>query len=455
LKQETAELQAPSGQKLEIAFDQARLSSDAGVLVLASDPWTAHVLDTLSGVLEDGRRNPRHSIRDLLGQRVLGIVAGYHDANDAKGLRHDGIFQSALGRKPGEASTLASQPTLCRLENGVSRRELLRLFYAMIDLFMDSYAAEHVPQMLVLDLDPTACLTYGQQEFALFNTHVGGHCLMPFHLYEGQSGRLITTVLRPGKTPTAKEIIVLLRRVVRRIRRRWPKVKLMLRADSHHTKPEVLNWLESQGLYYALGYAPNAALERQFADTIKEVRSGYAFNVSAGRSEQVVRRLHSACHQAGTWSRERRVVCRAIAGPLGVDVRYIVTNFQEAAAKVLYDIVYCGRGEAELFIKEHKLDLGGDRLSCERAEANQMRLFLHSAAYLILEGFRRLRLFGTELAAATMGQIRLRLLKLASRLDATKRTLQLHLNWQLPVKETLQLVAQRLRSAQAATPLWT
>lgn len=454
LKQERAELQAPGGQRLLLEWDQPQLSSDSGLLVLASDPWTQRVLDRLAKALEETRRKPQHTLAELVAQRVLGIAAGYYDANDATALRHDGVFQAALGRSPGATAALASQPTLCRLENGVSRRELLRLFYAMIDLFMDSYEGETVPSMLVLDLDPTACLTYGAQQMSLFNTHVGGHCLMPFHLYEGQSGRLIATVLRPGKTPTAREIIGLLRRVVRRIRARWPRVKLMLRADSHHAKTEVLDWLEAQDLYYAIGYAPNPVLESQFAGIIQQARRGYEINVRAGLREWKARRLDSATYQAGSWSRARRIVCRASAGPQGADARYIVTNFIDASAKVLYDTVYCGRGEAELFIKEHKLDLGGDRLSCERAESNQLRLFFHSAAYLILEGFRRQRLRGTALARATLGQIRLRLLKIAARLDITRRTLHLHLNWNVPAKETLCTVVDRIRGAQAR-PVWT
>ncbi len=452
-KQADAELQAPGGQKLCLHFDEPQLSSDAGLLVLASDPWTKHVLDTLSAAIDDPRRKPEHTMRELLSQRVLGIASGYFDANDASALRHDGVVQAAMGREPGaEDSALASQPTLCRLENKVTRRDLLRLFYAMVDLFMDSYAQERVPAMLVLDLDPTACLTYGQQEFALFNTHVGGHCLMPFHLYEGQSGRLIATVLRPGKTPSAQEIIALLRRVVRRIRKRWPRVRLMLRADSHHTKPEVLDWLEANGLDYALGYAPNCVLEREFAATIREARMGYEVNCRSGLGELEARRLHSAMHQAGSWPKQRRVICRAISGPHGIDARFIVTSFAQGSAKALYDGVYCGRGEAELFIKEHKLDLGGDRLSCTKAHANQLRLFLHGAACLILEGFRRMRLSGTSLARATVGQIRLKLLKVAARLKAAKHIIHLHFSQCLPAREILIEVATRLqRSRPAAT----
>lgn len=455
-KQTDAELQAPAGQRLLLHFDEPRISSDSGLLILASDTWSQHVIDRLCSAIEDKRRNPEHSLRELLGQRILGIAGGYFDANDASTLRNDPVMQAAVGRDSATKDvTLASQPTLCRLENGVTRRDLLRLFHAMIDLFMDSYAGERVPEMLVLDLDPTACLTYGQQEFAMFNTHVGGHCLMPFHLYEGQSGRLIATVLRPGKTPSAKEILGLLRRVVRRIRKRWPKVRLMLRADSHHAKPEVLDWLDARKIDYAIGYAPNAALEREFAATIREVRMGYEINCRAGQPEIEVRRLHSATHQAGSWSKPRRVVGRAVAGPHGIDVRFIVTSFAHASAKALYDGVYCGRGEAELFIKEHKLDMGGDRLSCVSAQANQLRLFLHGAAYMMVDGFRRLRLHGTALARASASQIRLKLFKVAARFRATKQAIHLHLGETLPAREILTLVAARLLHASKSSLSWS
>lgn len=439
------ELEGPNGAKLVVEFDQLRLSSEGGLLVLASDPWTQHVFSMLAGALEDQRRAPKHTVKELLSQRILGIAAGWTDGNDAAHLRQDGVMQAAVGRAPGPAATLASQPTLCRLENQVSWRDLVRLFYAMIDLFLDSYGT-CPPELLVLDVDPTACLTYGQQQLALFNTHVGGHCLMPFHLYEGQSGRLIATVLRPGKPPTAREILGLLRRVVRRIRARWPKVRLMLRADSHHTKTEVLDWLEAQGIDYALGYAPNAVLERQFAPQIREARAAYTSTARAGQPELEARRLHSGYYRAQSWSRERRVIVRAVASAQGVDVRYIVTSFAEASAKVLYEVVYCGRARAELFIKEHKLDLGGDRLSCTRAEANQLRLFLHSAAYVIYDGFRRRLLAGTALAHATIGQIRLKLIKVAARLDRTRRSLHLHLPWDWPGRATLHTVCERLRA---------
>lgn len=448
-------LQGPIGQELFVHFDQPQLSSDAGLLLVASDPWTQQVIEKLSGCLEENRRSPKHTLREMFAQRTLQIVAGYEDVNDTTVLRHDGLMQACVGRSPGEKSVLASQPTFSRLENAVTQRDLLRLFYAQIDLFMDSYAGETIPQMLVLDLDPSACLTYGQQELRLFNGHVGDFCVMPFHLYEGQSGKLIATVLRPGKTPTAAEILMLLRRVVRHIQKRWPRMRLMLRADSHHTKPEVLEWLEAKGIDYALGYAPNEVLERLCLGKITETRKVYQSRVEAGDALAEVRRFHSVSYRAHSWNQLRRVVVRIAVTELGVDVRYIVTSFQQASAKALYDTVYCGRGNAELYIKEHKLDLGGDRLSCTSALANQFRLFLHGAAYTVLHGFRRAILPGTRLAKASFGQLRLKLIKVAARLDVNAKSLHLHLPWQLPFGDVLKSVIENIRRHRAASVwLW-
>jgi hypothetical protein len=444
-------LQGPIGAELFVHFDQPQLSSDAGLLLVASDPWTQRVIEKIAGCLEKRRRCPKHTLQEMFAQRTLQIVAGYEDANDATTLRHDGLMQACVGRTPGPDAALASQPTLCRLENTVSRRELLKMFYAQIDLFMDSYAMEKAPQMLVLDLDPTACITYGQQELGFYNGHIGDYCLMPFHLYEGQSGKLIATVLRPGKTPTAAEILKLLRRVVRHIHKRWPRMRLMLRADSHHTKPEVLDWLESKGLDYALGYAPNDVLERECMDKITEARKAFQARVKAGDAQPEVRRFHSVSYKAGSWQQQRRVVARIAVTELGVDVRYIVTSFQEASAKALYDTVYCGRGNAELYIKAYKLDLAGDRLSCTSAMANQFRLFLHGAAYTVLHGFRRTVLAGTRLAKASFGQLRLKLIKVAARLDVCAKRLHLHLPWQLPAGDVIKDVIEQLRNRQATS----
>ncbi|MEQ1749259.1 MAG: transposase [Prosthecobacter sp.] len=288
------------------------MTSDAGLLLLAEHATRSGDIARIAAALApklkapaSGVRKPRtpgHRTQDLLTQRVMQIIGGYPDGNDSNLLRHDPVLQMLVGKAaPGTAdATLASQPTMSRLDNGFCLRQLVRAFDAMVDNFIASYAGKAPAGLvlvlvlvlvldLVLDLDPTACIVYGQQELGMFSTHVGDTRLMPFHLYEGQSGHLIATALHPGKTPTAKAILGILRRVVKKLRQVWPRLPLVFRADGHHSKPEVLAWLEREGLRYVIGYAPNAVLKRQFAQCIQQAakRGASSAGPSPGRTESM------------------------------------------------------------------------------------------------------------------------------------------------------------------------
>lgn len=431
--------QLPDRTRLRFCFDEPLMSSDAGLLLLARHAAQCGDIERIAQALAPklktavpGARKPRapeHSTEALLTQRVMQLIGGYPDGNDSHLLRQDPVLQLLVGKAtPGTpAAVLASQPTMSRLDNGFSRRQLVRAFDAMVDNFIASYAGQ-APAGLVLDLDPTACIVYGQQELGMFSTHVGDTCLMPFHLYEGQSGRLIATALHPGKTPCAKAILGILRRVVKRLRRVWPRLPLVFRADGHHSKPEVLAWLEREGLHYVIGYAPNAVLKRQFASCIEQAATRYAGQVQAGRAAAEARAFACGSYSAGSWGgKQRRIICRAIAGPNGVDERFIVTSFATVGARKLYENIYCGRGRAELYIKDHKLGLVSDRLSCTRKEGNAMRLLCSSLAYQVLAGFRRVSLAGTQLARATFGEVRMKLFKLAARVRVLKGRVEIHL----------------------------
>lgn len=449
--------QLPSGTRLRFCFDEPLMTSDAGLLLLAQHAKQSGDIERIARALapklkarsadERKPRAPEHSTGELIMQRVMQLIGGYPDGNDSNLLRHDPALQLLVGKAaPGTpAAVLASQPTMSRLDNSATLRPLVRAFDAMVDNFIASYEGR-APAGLVLDLDPTACIVYGQQELGMFNTHVGDTCLMPFHLYEGQSGRLIATALHPGKTPPAKAIIGILRRVVRRIRKVWPRIALIFRADGHHSKPAVLAWLEAQGLSYVIGYAPNAVLEKQFAPCITDARQRYERNVKAGRPHEEARTFASGHYSAGSWGgNERRIICRAIAGPHGVDARFVVTSIEATGARKLYEVIYCGRGRAELYIKDHKLGLTSDRLSCTRKEGNAMRLLISSLAYQVLEGFRRTALRGTQLARATFGEVRMKLFKLAARVRVMKTRVEVHLARQHPGSERVaQVLAQAL-----------
>lgn len=408
-----------SGKRVEIAFDEPELSSNGGALALGEVAKKSGLLRRLAHEISDDRdpSRIRHQTVDLLMQRVTQIALGYEDANDCDELRHDVAIRAAVG-KLNEGDFLASQPTMTRLENRVGLRDLIRLFYAMIDDFLDSY--DKTPQALVLDLDPTAHVLYGQQELGLFNAHYGGYCIMPFHLYEGTSGKLIATVLRPGTVPKQPEIIALLKRVVRRIRSRFPGTRLIFRADSHHCRPEVLEWLEAANVNYVLGLATNAVVRREVQPLVEHVRSLERNGMKS------VRRFHSFDYSARSWHRRRRVIARVEATFTGTDSRFIVTDLRHASAKYLYEVAYCGRARAELMIKEHKLFLHSDRTSCRTAFANQFRLMMHSAAYVLLHRLRETALAGTAFANATFQTIRLRLLKIATRVQTAKTFTRFH-----------------------------
>ncbi len=407
-------------RKVTAVFDEPLVSSDGGLMLIREVLEETGIIRSLARALHDPRHPSYvdHTMEELLTQRVAQICCGYEDANDCDTLRDDPLFKMVAGRLP-EGDALASQPTMSRLENRVSAKELLRMGYALVDQFIASF--DRAPEAIVLDLDPTSDHVHGRQQLALFNAFEDEYCFMPFHLYDGLSGKLITTVLRPGKTPTDQEIISVLKRVVKRIRAAFPDTRLIFRADSHHTKPAVMDWLEARSIDFATALQTNSRLRTEFSQALADARKKHE---RTGREACV---FASAFYQARSWSRARRVICRVLVNANGEDLRFIVTSFERSGAKYLYETVYCGRGAMELMIKDHKNGLLSDRTSCHRFLANQFRLFLHSAAYVVMHHLRRVRLKGTELSRAEFKTIRLKLLKIGTRVKVGKTRIRLHL----------------------------
>ncbi len=432
--------------RVQAVFDEPELSSDGGALLIRESAELNGIIDGMCGAISDDRdrAHVRHMLKELLSQRVSQICQGYEDANDCNWLRNDSVFKIASGRSPSD-DPLASQPTMTRLENNVSLRDLIRLFYAFLDNFLDSYTG--APESIVIDMDPTPNRVYGGQQLGLFNAHYDQYCLMPFHIYEGQTGRLISTVIRPGKTPTDKEIIGLLRRIVKRIRQRFPKTMIIFRADSHHTKPAILDWLEDKNnnVQYILGMATNNVLKQEVQPLLEQLSK------RQHDDWQKSRRFHTFYYAAQSWSMKRRIIARIEASALGVDVRFIVTSFADAGSKFLYETAYCGRGNAELMIKEHKCFLKSSRTSCTDIKANQFRLFLHSAAYVIMHGMRETLLQGTELSKATFQTIQLRLLKVAARVEVGKTFVRLHMPSSSPAAAIFGRAAIMVAAANVVT----
>jgi len=308
-------------------------------------------------------------------------------------------------------------------------RRQSHIAHQVVDHFVASYKTP--PEVIVLDMDPTADHVHGHQQLAFFNAFEDEYCFMPFHVYEGLSGKYITSVLRTGKTPTASEILSVLKRIVRRIRHAWPDVVIVFRADGHHTKPGVMAWLDANGVQFVTGLGPNKKLKEMFALTIAEAEKKHQ------RTGRAARTYASAHYAAGTWQKPQRVICRVQVSDKGTDVRYIVTSFHEAGAKYLYEVVYCGRGKMELMIKDHKTALKSDRTSCHRKEANQFRLFVHSAAYVLMHALRENLLRGSELASAQFDTIRLRLLKIGTRVELGKTFIRFHFPASYPMQPIL------------------
>jgi hypothetical protein len=401
-------------KKLTAAFDGGRITSDGGVMLLGAVERQLGIADRLARLIPDPR-NPlfvTHSIDDILRARILAIACGYEDADDLDHLRTDPGFKLACGRLPDSGDDLCSQPTVSRWENAPTLREVVRMTYAMVDLYCSSYARP--PAAVTLDIDDTCDVVHGNQQLSLFHAHYNERCFLPIHVYDTATSRPVAILLRPGKTPTGDEIRSHLRRLVRRIRQHWPDTRLTIRGDSHYGRPEVMAWCEAHGLDYIFGLSGNAVLDRlvePFADDVRVCR--------AEAQAAAVRRYSESRYGAKSWKCERRVVARIEATTKGLDIRYVVTNLPKGTAEWLYDKVYCARGQAENLIKLHKTELASDRTSCRSPLANQVRLVLHTAAYWVLLTVRDAIPRPQPLATAQFKTLQQHLIKIAARVTET------------------------------------
>ena len=359
------------------------------------------------------------------------------DADDCDALRSDPIFKMALGRAPESGEALCSQPTMSRLENAPSRSEVARMMAAMVDLFCDSF--ERVPGRIVLDIDDTEDKVHGGQQLALFNAHYDSYCFLPIHVFEATTGKPVCAILRPGKTPSGAEARTIVKHLIGRIRRNWPRVEILLRGDSHYARPEVMDWCEAGGVDYIFGLAGNEVLHRRVAALVEDV----ALRRAGKGADAKVRRFADLRYAAATWRAERRVIARVEATARGADRRFVVTNLS-GRSKHLYERVYCARGQAENLIKAHKRHLASDRTSCMSATANQFRLILHSAAYWLLHSLRAAAPKRSVWRTAQFDTIRLRLIKIAARVVEMRTRIKVSLPSACPDQAILTLIADRL-----------
>ena len=299
-----------------------------------------------------------------------------------------------------------------------------------VDKFIGSY--DESPKVLVLDFDDTEDKTYGGQQLSMFNGYYKAHCLMPLHVYEGLSGNLVTTILKPGKRSNGKQMLAIAKRLITHIRTQFQDTFIVFRGDGHVAYPEVMEWIDQQeNVMYVIGFSTNVKLTKEVEQQVERAMKLYAYNPID------VRLYHSFYYKAGSWNAYKRVIAKIEVTKKGLNLRFIVTDMKQAKARALYREIYCARGNAELYIKDHKWHLKSDRTSCTRFVANQFRLFLHSAAYVIMHTMRTKVLKHTQFANATFKTIQLKVLKIKARVRQLKTRVQIELSSSCPAKKVL------------------
>jgi hypothetical protein len=426
------------GKAVVARFDGGRLSSEGGLLALCEIERRLGLADRLAGCLKDPRMPEKvvHRLAEIIRFRMLMIAAGYEDGNDADSLRADPMFKLALDRLP-SGEELCSQSTVSRLENLPDLRALLRLGRALVEQYCGSFRA--VPKRIVLDIDDTFDRVHGSQQLRLFNAYHDDYGFQPIVVFDGE-GRFVSALLRPGKRPGGAEIRGFVRRLVGAIRSHWPRVEILLRADSHYAAPEVFEWCRANRVDWLFGVARNAALCRHVAALEKSTAERFKRAPARGK----LRRFMQFYDAAGSWSRVERIIARLEVGPEGTDTRFIVTNLEGGRAKHLYERLYCARGQAENHIKAWKNHLAADRTSCHTAEANQFRLFLHAGAYWLLWSMRRVMPKRSTWRVMQFDTLRLRLVKIAARVVELKTQLKIHLPSSAPDQAIFAMLLGRL-----------
>lgn len=400
-------------RKIEASFSGGAVSSDGGLMLLRQADRRLGLCRALDAVIADPR-DPElitHRQIDLLRQRIYGIALGYEDLNDHDTLRTDLLWQTAVERD----RELASSPTLCRLENRAGRETAWAISRVLVEQFVASF--KQAPAELVLDFDATDDRVHGLQQGRAFHGYYGDWCFLPLYVFCGE--QLLVSYLRPSNIDVARHAWAILKLLVVRLREAWPGVKIIFRGDSGFCRWKMLRWCESHGVDYIVGLAKNARLLKLAEALMLESAAGFA---TEGQKQ---RRFGWLDYAAGSWDCERRVIAKAEHTSQGSNPRFVVTSLR-GEAQVLYDEVYCARGEMENRIKEQQLGLFADRTSCSAWWANQLRLLLASAAYVLVEAIRRLGLCGTELARAQVGTIRLKLLKIGAVILRNTRRIRLH-----------------------------
>jgi hypothetical protein len=416
----------PTALALEATFDGGKLTADGGLPWLARVDSELGVCQSLAACLTEWRRggSVTHSLEGLVRQRVLQIACGYEDQNDADFLRSDPLFKLACGRPPETGGDLASQPTLSRLENAPDSRACYRMAEALVGLYAGQRGRGGAPSRVLLDFDSTDDPAHGEQEGVAYHGYFGQHMYHPLLVFDGDTGQIVTAVLRAGNAHAGHGALSVLKRIVGRLRKEWPEVRIEIRADAGFALPAVYEYCEAEDIFYTIGLVPNPRLEALAAPLVFLATVVSMLRMRHGVAPKV-RLLSEASYEAGSWGKKRRVVYKAEVLKKGQNTRFVVTNRPEDP-RTLYDR-YVERGETENRIKDYKNALRADRLSCCKFLANQFRLLLHAAAYWLLDVLRERLVSRGVRRRMQLDTLRLQLVKIGGRVRQLLDKVRLHL----------------------------
>jgi hypothetical protein len=441
------------GRQVVAAFDGGAITSDAGAMLLGETDRAIRLTERFAACFIDARvpELVEHEISTMVLQRVVGIALGYEDLNDHDELRHDPVLAVIAGKlaaKRADCAPLAGKSTLNRVE--LSRPEPTRYHKVSHDpaaiemLFVDLFVEAHrrAPAQIILDLDATDDPLHGHQEGRFFHGYYDGYCYLPLYVFCGR--HLLAARLRRSNIDASAGAVEEIARIVARIRRRWPRTRILLRGDSGFAREALMAWCEANRVDFLFGLARNERLEQAIN---AELMLASLDSTSSGRP---ARRFKDFMWSTlDSWSRSRRVVGKAEVTGGEANPRFVVTSLKqsESGAQYLYEAIYCARGEMENRIKECQLDLFADRTSAATMRANQLRLWFASMAYVLLCALRRIGLAHSQFADATCGTIRLKLLKIGALVRISVRRIKVAMSSACPWQNEFALAHVRLRHA--------
>jgi hypothetical protein len=439
------------GRRVVAAFDGGAVTSDAGALLLGTTDKAIGLVERFAGCFQDGRAQEQieHAIATMVGQRVFGIALGYEDVLDHDQLRHDpamAVLAGKLEARRRDCAPLAGKSTLNRLEHGTTGaptryhkigHDAAAIESLFVALFLDAHRSP--PKQIVLDLDATDDPLHGHQEGRFFHGYYDCWCYLPLYVFCGR--HLLAAKLRRSNIDASAGAVEEIERIIAQIRQRWPRVRILLRADSGFARNALMSWCERNRVDYVFGLARNARLEAEIAEELTAVEA------TSRTTDQPARRFKEfrwTTHDS--WSRKRRVIAKAEWTHGGPNPRFIVTSLGTAVcdARRLYEDVYCARGELENRIKECQLDLFADRTSAATMKANQLRLWFASMAYVLVSALRRRALAPTRFARATCGTIRAKLFKIGALVTVSVRRVRVAMASACPYAAVFRLAHRRL-----------